>query len=218
MKDVLGSAASAFKAIHKRPPVLVIDGMDDIAKSNRKLAIDMAKRAKARASCHRPVAFLASSAGCEAPSACCTVATLDPIESLWTAYRKPIESLSRCLQTWADSGTIHMVFVASDGTFLEVIQGSPPPARSQLHRCCRAPRLPLVQLRARTASGFFPRRVKPHGRIEQKRAGSRPKGSLFCRARCCHAGARMPLGLADPPVDPRAPFPQRPPVAPAPMW
>ena len=50
----------AFKAKHKRPPVLVIDGADDIAKSNRRLAIDIVKRAKARASYHRPVTILAS--------------------------------------------------------------------------------------------------------------------------------------------------------------
>ena len=45
-----------FCAIHKRPPVLVIDGADNIAKTNRKLAIQIVNRAKARSAyCHQPL-------------------------------------------------------------------------------------------------------------------------------------------------------------------
>ena len=42
-----------FEAIHKhkRPVVLVIDGADNIAKGDRKLAFDIVMRAKARATC-----------------------------------------------------------------------------------------------------------------------------------------------------------------------
>ena len=72
MQDALESAALAYKAAHKRPPFLVIDGMDCLAKGNRKLAFDIVSLAKARASCHRSVAICASSAGCEAPSGSCT--------------------------------------------------------------------------------------------------------------------------------------------------
>ena len=70
LQDELESVALAFAAKHKRPPVLVIDGADSIAKGSRKLAIDIVSLAKARASCHRPVAVLASWACCEVQAAC----------------------------------------------------------------------------------------------------------------------------------------------------
>ena len=51
VKAALERAAVDFKAIHKLPVVLVIDGADNIAKGNRRLAIDLVARAKARAAC-----------------------------------------------------------------------------------------------------------------------------------------------------------------------
>ena len=51
LKQALERAALVFKAINKRPAVLVIDGADNIAKSSRKLAIDILTRAKARNAC-----------------------------------------------------------------------------------------------------------------------------------------------------------------------
>ena len=57
MVDVLDGAAAAFKAAHKRPVVLVIDGAENIAKSSRRLAIKLVAQAEARAACcqhHHP--------------------------------------------------------------------------------------------------------------------------------------------------------------------
>ena len=53
LKDAVEHAAVEFEAIHKhkRPVVLVIDGADNIAKGDRKLAFDIVMRAKARATC-----------------------------------------------------------------------------------------------------------------------------------------------------------------------
>ena len=157
LQGALESAALAFKAIHKRPPVLVIDGVDSIAKCNRKLAFDIVSLAKARASCHRPFALLTNSAGCEAPSACCTVPCVPQAHS------------DNCVgsQTWADLRTMHVVFVASDGTFLNVIYGTPPPASASL---LPALLLPHVGLGVKTLNPKC--RHSPCGRLLGRAVGS----------------------------------------------
>ena len=73
VKDAVERAAVDFEAIHKRPVVLVIDGADNIAKGDRKLACDIVLRAKARAACcQRPSqSGPCESACCEVPAAAC---------------------------------------------------------------------------------------------------------------------------------------------------